>query len=40
MHYLNPVPITDIEERWVKKFERGRLRTLADLKRNLEREDR
>jgi DNA-binding transcriptional ArsR family regulator len=39
LHYLNPVPINDIAERWVKKFERGRLKALADLKRNLERED-
>jgi DNA-binding transcriptional ArsR family regulator len=40
LHYLNPVPINDIAERWVKKFERGRLRALADIKRQLEREDR
>ena len=39
-HYLNPVPINDIAERWIDKFERGRLRALADLKRTLEREDR
>jgi DNA-binding transcriptional ArsR family regulator len=40
LHYLNPVPINDIAERWIDKFERGRLRALADLKRTLEREDR
>src|SRR5258708_39327453 len=40
LHYLNPVPIDEIAERWIGKFERGRLRALADLKRNLEREDR
>jgi len=39
-HYLNPVPINDIAERWIDKFERGRLRALADLKRTLERESR
>jgi DNA-binding transcriptional ArsR family regulator len=38
-HYLNPVPINDIAERWISKYERGRLRALSDLKRNLERED-
>jgi DNA-binding transcriptional ArsR family regulator len=38
-HYLNPVPINDIAERWIGKFERGRLKALSDLKRNLERED-
>jgi DNA-binding transcriptional ArsR family regulator len=39
LHFLNPVPINEIAERWVMKFERGRLRALADLKRNLERKD-
>jgi DNA-binding transcriptional ArsR family regulator len=38
-HYLNPVPINDIAERWIGKYERGRLRALSDLKKNLERED-
>jgi DNA-binding transcriptional ArsR family regulator len=35
-HYLNPVPIHQIAERWIGKFERGRLTALADLKRQLE----
>ncbi len=35
-HYLNPVPIHEIAERWIGKYERGRLRVLAELKRNLE----
>ena len=39
-HYLNPVPINDIAERWIGKYERGRLKALSDLKKNLEREDR
>ena len=38
-HFLNPVPINDIAERWIGKYERGRLKALSDLKRNLERED-
>jgi DNA-binding transcriptional ArsR family regulator len=38
-HYLNPVPINDIADRWIGKFERGRLGALADLKDSLERED-
>jgi DNA-binding transcriptional ArsR family regulator len=38
-HYLNPVPINDIADRWIGKYERGRLRALSDLKKNLERED-
>ena len=36
LHYLNPVPIHEIAERWIGKFERGRLRVLADLKKQLE----
>ena len=36
LHYLNPVPIHEIAERWIGKFERGRLRALADLKKKLE----
>ena len=36
LHYLNPVPIHEISERWIGKFEQGRLRALADLKRTLE----
>jgi DNA-binding transcriptional ArsR family regulator len=39
-HYINPVPINEIAERWIGKFERGRLRALSDLKKNLEREDK
>jgi DNA-binding transcriptional ArsR family regulator len=38
LHYLNPVPIHEIAERWIGKFERGRLRVLADLKKQLEEE--
>jgi DNA-binding transcriptional ArsR family regulator len=37
LHYLNPVPIHEIAERWIGKYERVRLRALGDLKRNLER---
>lgn len=35
-HYLNPVPIHEIAERWIGKFERGRLQALSDMKRALE----
>ncbi|WP_168992177.1 MULTISPECIES: ArsR/SmtB family transcription factor [Mesorhizobium] len=38
-HYLNPVPINEIADRWIGKFERGRLNALGDLKKRLERED-
>jgi DNA-binding transcriptional ArsR family regulator len=36
LHYLNPVPIHEIGDRWINRFERGRLRALADLKAQLE----
>jgi DNA-binding transcriptional ArsR family regulator len=36
LHYLNPVPIQEIADRWIGKFEQGRLRALADLKEKLE----
>ena len=39
LHYLNPVPIHEIAERWIGKYERQRLRALSELKRGLERTD-
>ena len=39
LHYLNPVPIHDIGERWIGKFERGRLEALSDMKKALEQSD-
>ncbi len=38
-HYLNPVPINEIAERWIGKYERGCLKALSDLKKGLEREE-
>jgi DNA-binding transcriptional ArsR family regulator len=35
-HYLNPVPINEIAERWIGKYERHRVQALADLKQRLE----
>ena len=39
LHYINPVPIHQIGERWIRKFERGRLAALSELKRQLEKRD-
>ena len=39
LHYLNPMPIHEIAERWIDKYERGRLRVLAELKTKLEEEN-
>lgn len=36
LHFINPVPLHDIYERWVRKFETQRLSLLHDLKSNLE----
>ena len=39
LHYLNPVPINEIAERWIGKYDLNRVSALADLKTRLERED-
>ena len=36
LHYLNPVPIHEIAQRWIGKYEQGRLRVLAELQKQLE----
>jgi DNA-binding transcriptional ArsR family regulator len=36
LHYLNPVPLHEIYERWISKYERHRLQALSDLKKGLE----
>ena len=39
LHYLNPVPIHEIADRWIGKFERSRLQALSELKKGLEARD-
>ena len=39
LHYLNPVPLHEIHERWIEKFERSRLFALRELKKSLEGDD-
>jgi len=36
LHFINPVPINEIAERWISKFEQPRLQALSKLKKNLE----
>ncbi len=36
LHYLNPVPIGEIHDRWIGKYERHRVRALNVLKKALE----
>jgi len=35
-HFLNPIPINEISERWIKKFEKQRIDALRELKTRLE----
>jgi DNA-binding transcriptional ArsR family regulator len=35
-HFLNPVPLQEIYDRWIGKFERSRMRAVNELKRRLE----
>jgi DNA-binding transcriptional ArsR family regulator len=36
LHFLNPVPLQEIYDRWIRKFERSRLKALRELKQRLE----
>jgi DNA-binding transcriptional ArsR family regulator len=36
LHFLNPVPLHEIYERWISKYERARLQALSVLKKGLE----
>lgn len=36
LHFLNPVPIQEVADRWIGKYQRGTARALADLKQALE----
>lgn len=40
LHFINPVPINEIAERWIGKFERPQLAALSDLKKALESKSR
>jgi DNA-binding transcriptional ArsR family regulator len=39
LHFLNPVPLQQIYERWIRKFEKPRLQALDALKRRLEEDE-
>lgn len=36
LHYLNPIPIQEIADRWISHYESRRLKALGDLKKALE----
>jgi hypothetical protein len=39
LHFLNPVPLQEIYDRWISRFERSRLKALRELKQKLENVD-
>jgi DNA-binding transcriptional ArsR family regulator len=39
LHYLNPVPIAEIYDRWIRKYERQRMEALTNLKSTLMNEE-
>ncbi len=39
LHFLNPVPILEVHDRWVSKYAEPWASALTELKRDLERED-
>jgi len=40
LHFLNPVPIHEISERWIAKYQHSHLRALDQLKKSLETQER
>jgi DNA-binding transcriptional ArsR family regulator len=40
LHYLNPMPLHEICERWIGKYERHRLQAMSDLKKGLEEKEK
>ena len=36
LHFLNPVPLQEIYERWIAKFEKPRLKAIAELRKKME----
>ena len=36
LHFLNPVPLQEIYDRWIARFEKPRVKALADLRRRME----
>src|SRR5580698_4629112 len=38
LHFLNPVPLQEIYERWIAKFEKPRLKALSELTKRLEKD--
>jgi DNA-binding transcriptional ArsR family regulator len=39
LHFLNPVPLQEIYERWIAKFDKPRLKALSELKKRMEKDN-
>ena len=39
LHFLNPIPLQEMYERWIAKFEKPRLKALSNLKKQLEKDN-
>ena len=39
-HYLNPMPIHEISDRWINKYDASRLNAISDLKKALENKEK
>ena len=39
LHFLNPVPLQEIYDRWIAKFEKPRLKAISDLRKKLEKDN-
>ncbi|HEU4602224.1 MAG TPA: helix-turn-helix transcriptional regulator [Steroidobacteraceae bacterium] len=39
LHFLNPVPLQEIYDRWIAKFEKPRMKALSQLKKRLEKDN-
>jgi DNA-binding transcriptional ArsR family regulator len=39
LHFLNPVPLQEMYDRWIAKFEKPRLKAISDLKKQLEKDN-
>jgi DNA-binding transcriptional ArsR family regulator len=36
LHFLNPVPLQEVYDRWIAKFDKPRLKAISELKKRLE----
>src|SRR3954452_13471983 len=39
LHFLNPIPLQEIYERWIARFEKPRLKAITELRKRLEKDN-